>query len=557
MLLDQCPDQDQTCDLCIVGTGPVGLALATECARLGLDVLMLESGGDEVDPKPTEDSDAVIVNPQHHDPMEMTVRRALGGTSWLWPGRCVPFDPIDFIPRGFVPGSDWPIRYEDVARWYGPACEYMRAGADFHVPFGGELRFGLSVECVERWANEPRLALAYRERLLTSERIRVCLRSTVIDLDLGEQGRAVQGVVVASGQRKLRVKARRVVFATGGVETTRLLLAVQRRWPDHFGGGGGPLGRFYMGHLAGTIASLVFNDPGSSADYEFLRDAGGAYYRRRFMLTWETQLEHEVLNTAFWLANPHCDDPRHGSGILSALSLASACSPVGQRLRPDADRRSEMGSSPYRVGAHLFNIVRDAPRSARDAWGIVYDRVFSKRRLPAYTIRNRGGRFKLRYHAEQAPNPDNRIRLTDELDRHGLPRVSIDFRFTDQDVHSVVKSHYLLDTALQGNDVGRLEFGYPREELLMRVMEQSIDGHHQVGTTRMGDNPKDSVVDENLKVHGVDNLFVVSTSVYRTDGQANSTFLAVALAMRLASHLCAATANAIRPGTRELAATAT
>src|SRR5215470_11068208 len=99
MLLDQFPNHDQTCDLCIVGTGPVGLALATECERLGLDVLMLESGGSEAHPKPTKDSDAVIVNPQHHDPMEMTVRRALGGTSWLWPGRCVPFDPIDFIPR--------------------------------------------------------------------------------------------------------------------------------------------------------------------------------------------------------------------------------------------------------------------------------------------------------------------------------------------------------------------------------------------------------------------------------------------------------------------------
>ena len=36
------------------------------------------TGGGEVHPKPTKDSDAVIVDPQHHDPMEMTVRRALG-----------------------------------------------------------------------------------------------------------------------------------------------------------------------------------------------------------------------------------------------------------------------------------------------------------------------------------------------------------------------------------------------------------------------------------------------------------------------------------------------
>jgi hypothetical protein len=35
-----------------------------------------------------------------------------------------------------------------------------------------------------------------------------------------------------------------VILAAGGIETTRLLLAVQRRWPKHFGGIGGPLGRY-------------------------------------------------------------------------------------------------------------------------------------------------------------------------------------------------------------------------------------------------------------------------------------------------------------------------
>ena len=94
-----------------------------------------------------------------------------------------------------------------------------------------------------------------------------------------------------------------------------------------------------------------------------------------------------------------------------------------------------------------------------------------------------------------------------------------------------------LDTALQANEIGHLEYRYPSERLYDGVMEQSIDGHHQVGTTRMGDDPRDSVVDPNLKVHGVDNLYVVSTSVYRTDGQANSTLPAVAFAMRLAHHI--------------------
>ncbi len=81
MVLEQLANHDQLCDLCIIGSGPVGISLAMEFERLGRDVLVLESGGNEVDPKRTEDSHAAIVDPRHHDPMEKTVCRAFGGTS--------------------------------------------------------------------------------------------------------------------------------------------------------------------------------------------------------------------------------------------------------------------------------------------------------------------------------------------------------------------------------------------------------------------------------------------------------------------------------------------
>jgi choline dehydrogenase-like flavoprotein len=68
-------------------------------------------------------------------------------------------------------------------------------------------------------------------------------------------------------------------------------------------------------------------------------------------------------------------------------------------------------------------------------------------------------------------------------------------------------------------------------------MNQASDGFHQVGTTRMGHDCKSSVVDANLKVHGIQNLHVASSSVFPTSGQANSTLLGVALAIRLAHHL--------------------
>jgi choline dehydrogenase-like flavoprotein len=69
------------------------------------------------------------------------------------------------------------------------------------------------------------------------------------------------------------------------------------------------------------------------------------------------------------------------------------------------------------------------------------------------------------------------------------------------------------------------------------VWRRAGGGFHQLGTTRMAARAQDGVVDENLAVHGVENLFVASSSVFVTAGQANPTFMIIVLALRLAGHL--------------------
>jgi choline dehydrogenase-like flavoprotein len=53
----------------------------------------------------------------------------------------------------------------------------------------------------------------------------------------------------------------------------------------------------------------------------------------------------------------------------------------------------------------------------------------------------------------------------------------------------------------------------------------------------MSADPAAGVVDSDLRVHGIDNLYVASSSAFVTSGQANSTFMIVAFALRLADHL--------------------
>jgi choline dehydrogenase-like flavoprotein len=535
-VLKHISSNDPNVDICLVGTGPVGIALALELERRGRDVLVLESGDDDV--KPSEASRAEIVDPLRHVSMDLAVCRALGGTSWTWGGRCVPYDAVDWMQRDFVVEARWPIGPEELDRWNQRAAQILNCGDRFDIPYPSKLTDGLKLESVERWSRRSQLMLDYREHILSSERIRLSINATVIGMNFSTDGMRVESLDVSTPLGPRQVRARRFVLAMGGVETTRFLLNVQQKCPVHFGGIDGPLGRYYMGHISGKITDIVFDRPRDMEELDFKLDASaGAFYRRRFMLSAETQLRHRVLNTAFWPDNPAFYDPNHRSGVLSAVFLALAFPPTGRKLLPEGIRLAHTGPRPYPLGSHMRNAVLGAPRATADFYKILRDRFLRKPRKPGFLVTNSGGCYALHYHAEQVPNPNSRITLSGERDSFGVARARVDLRYCDQDIESVIDSHRLLDQALRANGIGRLRFMYPEEQLQDRVYSQAADGYHQAGSTRMGIDPRTSVVDSDLRVHGIANLFVASSSVFPSSGQANSTFLAVTFALRLAEHL--------------------
>jgi choline dehydrogenase-like flavoprotein len=150
-------------------------------------------------------------------------------------------------------------------------------------------------------------------------------------------------------------------------------------------------------------------------------------------------------------------------------------------------------------------------------------------------IANSSGRYALRYHAEPVPNPESRVYLgSDAAADQG---VTVDFRYLPDDMASVVRAHDVLDDALRRSGLGYLEYWPQTDARADAVQAQALDGYHQVGTTRMGSDAELSVVDLDCRVHGFDNLYVASSSVFPTADSANPTFPMVALALRLAHHI--------------------
>lgn len=535
-------------ETCIVGSGPAGVTLALELARLGRPSLVLESGARGGGPA-QELATAEIVDPAAHDDMRIATARRLGGASNLWGGRSMPLDPVDFAPRAFARGARWPIAYGEIAPFYEAACRYTSCGRPVFRAPAPDLPAAddsFAFDTLERASNIPQFQKAHAAALAQSPLIDVRLGATVVDVALADNG-AVEGLVVAGpdGGRR-RILADRYVIAAGGLESTRLLLAARRARPDAFGGADGPLGRYYMGHVIGEIADIVFADARFDRAFDFFKDGAGSYARRRFTPSAALQAAHELPNICFWPVVPPIADARHGSGALSAVALALSTPVLGPALIPEAIRTRHLGG-PIAWAPHLRNVIVDAPRTAAFLARFTYERYVAAERIPGYFVRNGARRYGLSYHAEQSPRAESRVTLSGETDRLGTPRLRIDLRFHREDAEAVVRAHERLADWLARSGLAEVQYRQPAAENVEAVAARMSHGTHQIGTARMGATRAEAVVDRDLRCFDAPNLYVASSAVFPTSGQANPTLSIVAFAVRLAAHLAerAAAAPAI------------
>jgi choline dehydrogenase-like flavoprotein len=465
--------------------------------------------------------------------VHVATRTAFGGTSWAWAGGCVAFDDIDFNDRAHVAHSGWPLTHDAVAPYYESAAHILNCKESV-VRLNGEAGAAerTLAETVFVVSSQPKLAISYWDHFAKSQSITLALNSRVVGLNLGLDGRQVVSLTVASGDRTVLVRAPKIVLAAGGLKSTQLLLAAQRQWPNHFGGAEGALGRYYMGHLAGSIASVTFREtPGST----YSRQLGGSA-ERRLTLSAATQLSERLLNVAFWPDTPLFYDPAHADGVLSATLLALSMPKLGDILA-GRFRRSYLGPTPPHLSAHARNVLTSPARTALGLGRLLWNRAMRRPALGPLAHHAGLGVYTLQYHAESEPNRESCVSLSDKLDRNGLPQMKINLLFGEKDASSIVRAHDVLDRALRGTGNAQIDYLDPPEGREENVLSQAQDGYHQLGTTRMGHDPKTSVVDKDCRVHGVDNLYVASSSVFPTGGHANPTLLATALGVRLAEHL--------------------
>ncbi|GLQ08294.1 GMC oxidoreductase [Devosia yakushimensis] len=526
-------------DLCIVGSGPVGLSLAREFIGSSIRVCVLESGGVELDAM-TQSLAAGESQGDRFVSLSRMRRRQFGGLSNAWNVqvedyaqhgvRHAPFEAIDFEKRDWLAYSGWPFPRDHLDPFYRRASDICGIGSlDYsadswearlskRLPFaGGELettmfKFGPSI----RFFGEGRAALE------GASNVTVYLYANVLEIEASGNASEIVGLRVAalSGQH-YAVKARRYILAAGAIENARLLLASNRVQKAGLGNGKDLVGRFFMDH---PVIRTGFLFP-----YEQSAFATHALYDMRYLdkltvmgrLTFaeETRRRQELLGftTLLFPRTRRQQSPAH-------LAVREFRQAMRERRIP-----TNAGKLVADFAGNLDDFVLDYYKHA-----VCRDHLFPSLSRGGWSSQagneKRYEKFELTSQTEQSPNPDNRITLSQRRDRLGsnLPKLTVHWGASDKD--SIHRAQAILVRQLAAVGLGRLEL-----ENIDNSVGLSL--HHNMGTTRMHEDPSQGVVDPDGKVHGIANLYIAGGSVFPTGSYANPTLTMIAMALRLADHL--------------------
>ena len=138
-------------------------------------------------------------------------------------------------------------------------------------------------------------------------------------------------------------------------------------------------------------------------------------------------------------------------------------------------------------------------------------------------------------HVEEKPIEENEIILDmNNKDNNGIPFAKINYKssfIAKKNAKNLIEK---LANFFRENDLGRVAIA---EELYQLEEFQNLGSYHHLGGTLIGKDSKDSVVDNNLKVHGIDNLYISGSSTFNHGTYKNPTFSIIQLSLKLADDL--------------------
>lgn len=507
--------------VCVVGGGIAGLLVAQRLAGAGVGVTMLEAGGLARDFAEHADPFGSELRRRPHASTRQGRVRALGGTSITWGGQLLPL----------AEDSNWPLDAAELRRYEAEADVLF--GVD-RLPYAADQYFastGMPVPALAMAAASwrPRLskfvpfgrrnlAASIGRELVRHPGVRVVLHAGAVELVSAAGGRVLAVLVQTRGGGRLRVEAEQFVLAAGTVESCRMLLVSRSVMPEGLGNEHDQVGRNFHDHL--TLTAAVFTGASRAAVVRELRP-------------WVfSSAEGSTLHSLKLETTPKL---RAGLGVNAAMAHVTVEEPDASGIAAVRSllRARQQGSFARNFRTHVAQIPAALVEAARLGWSA---RVWHRRYVsPQAEVR-------LQINMAQDTPSTSRILLSDDSDARGMPRAVVDWSVTEAELERLRRFAVCVRERLRADrmdedvvwEMALFGQGSDCNEELLRVVD---DARHAMGGACMGADPRTSVVDPELRVHGFENLSVASAAVF-PDGSAQlPTLTLAALCLRLADRL--------------------
>ena len=493
----------------IIGSGAAGLSLALKLEKLKIPSLIIEGGNSEYSDESQEIYNGEIVS--KHDlayGLKDSRMRYFGGSTNCWAGLCGEFDEEDFLERDWINLSGWPIFKKDLDPYYNEASKFLNIDRK-------------KITHPNKYAKVPNLegfqtrslyntfigsfGILFDDHLKKSKLITIYLAANCTRINQNTiNSNLIDSVNINSfdGVSKL-IKSKNIILCCGGIENARLLLNTKTEISPAIGNHSDMLGKYFSEHPIAPCATVIgpngkiFN---MKQNWHQADNDVKAYYKIPF----EIQKKFNISNSAIHFFE---QEDELTKSDLSAINL-------------------------YK----FFKDYKNSRLDKNDFLEIIKNPIDV---LSSYRQRKKRSKIRtaVRFTLEQTPNEQSKIYLGNQLDKFGQRKIKLDWKFNKIERRTVNFLMAYTADVLQKNKIGTLKMDSQLYNFKETLPLDLRGGQHHCGTTRMAISQKNGVVDKDLKVFGMKNLFVCGSSVYPTNSWVNPTFTIIALSLRLADNI--------------------